>query len=154
MHLAEPPARRSSSRTSVSVFDFAFVLMAALVLVGGCIFMLDMASAQSSGHESSSLKLLSETSVWLPALAKTAGKYALLFIASIVNSGLIVLLVQGLRSMDMKLSRFTIRDLKLPGKIGNIRGKRAHKESVRASKRREATSVRESSPFLLSPIFR
>ena len=157
MHLAELPAR-SVSRTPVSGFDFAFVLTAALFVLVGCFFMLDLASAHSSGHESGALKFLTETSVWLPALAKVAGKYILLLLASVVNSALIVLLVQSLRTLDSKISRLTPR-FSMSGfltstRVENIRGKKAHLESQRSGKRREASAIRESSPFLLSPVFR
>lgn len=158
MHLAEPPARQKTTRTSVSGFDVAFVLTAALVLVGGCFFMLDVASARSHGHDSTALNMVAETTTLLPGLAQMAGKYVLLFLASIVNSALIVLLVQSLRSLDFKMSRFkpklAMGGLQASPKAQNVRGKRAHLEGQRAGKRREASAARTSSPFLLSPVFR
>jgi hypothetical protein len=154
MHLAEPAARQKTTQTSVSGFDIAFVLTSALILAGGCFFALDMASAKSQGHDSATLKMVAETSTMLPSMLYMAGKYALLLLASILNSALIVVLVQSLRMLDRKVSRFSLGNFQAPQKAKNIRGKRAHLQSQRAEKRRETSSIRHSSPFLLSPIYR
>lgn len=149
-HLAELPARQLRSQARVSAFDFVFLMTATLVVIFGCAFMLDLAAARSSGQASPVWDTLSNAAVWLPTMAKLAGKYILLFLASIVNSGLIVLLVQSLRTMDSKISQvvptFSFGS-SAKVKVGNVRGKRAHQ-------RREASAIRESAPFLLSPVFR
>lgn len=154
MHLAEPPARQSSSRASTaSGLDAAFVLSSALVLIGGSFLLLEMASARSKGHDSVSLQFLTDASIWLPSMVSLVGKYIALFVASIVNSGLIVLLVQSLRGMDHKMSRVIPRV-----SLGNFRStSQTRSENVRgkrASQRREASAIRITSPFLLSPVFR
>lgn len=152
MHLAEPPAR-PSPRTPVSPFDFAFVMAAALTIVGGSFFLLNLASAHSTGQESTALKFVSETSAWLPSLAMSIGKYALLLLASAVNSALIVMLVQSLRTMDRKMRHLKPRMLRSKvrsnkARTENVRGKRAHM-------RREAMAAEAASrQFLLSPVFR
>lgn len=151
MHLAELPARRSSvSQARVSAFDIAFLITATLFVIGGSLFMLSLGSAHSSGQASSAMNFLADAATWLPAMVHIAGKYLLLFLASIINSGLIVLLVQSLRTMDTKISQvvptFSFGS-SAKAKTGNVRGKRAHQ-------RREASSIRESAPFLLSPVFR
>lgn len=152
MHLAEQTSR-PAPRTSASGFDSLFIATIGLSLIGGCFLLLDMGASYSHGQTSMSLQFLSEAAVWLPAAATAVGKYLLLLLASVLNSGILVLLVQSLRKMDQKLSRFTPR-FSSPAKIGNVRGKRAHMESQRANQRREASAIRESSPFLLSPVFR
>lgn len=142
MLLAEPPARQVR-RTSVSGFDILFLITATLFVIGGCLFMLDLAAARSTGQESSSLQFVSHASTWLPGMAATIGKYALLLIASAVNSALIVLLVQALRSLDRKVSRITVRIRQ--GVSAN---------ASRSRQNREASALRDSSPFLLTPVFR
>jgi len=147
MHLAEPAARQGSRTSSVSGFDFAFVLTVAFVIVGSCFFMLEMAAARSSGQESTLLKFLAESALWLSAQISIIGKYVLLFTASIVNSALIVLFVQSLRKTDQRVSRMSLGLLNISNQVGHTRSKRAQQ-------RRQATAIRESSPFLLSPVFR
>ena len=148
-HLAELPARHRS-QNRVSGFDFCFLLTAALIVVGGSFLMLDAAAAKSSGQESAVLRFLTDASIWLPALVKIAGKYSLYLIASVVNSALIVLLVQSLRGVDEQVS-YRLKKFKLGGytrekKSENICGKRAHVARMKASS--------QASPFLLSPVFR
>jgi ABC-type Fe3+ transport system permease subunit len=153
MHLAEQTSR-PAPRTSASGLDSLFLATIGLSLIGGCFLLLDMGASYSHGQTSMSLQFLSEASVWLPAAATAVGKYLLLLLASVLNSGVIVLLVQSLRKMDQKLSRLNPRFHTSAKKTGNVRGKRAHLESQRAHQRREASAIRESSPFLLSPVFR
>ncbi|TDU73198.1 hypothetical protein EI77_01666 [Prosthecobacter fusiformis] len=153
-HLAEANGR-STVRTSVSGFDFAFIMTTALTIVGGCFFMLELASAYSHGRDSAALKFLTEMTVWLPAMASVAGKYILLFLASIVNSALIVLLVQSLRKMDFTFNRVTSRKVSggfrnSAARVENVRGKRTHFKTQKVTN----SGVRKSSPFLLSPVFR
>lgn len=150
MHLAELPARRSSvSQARVTAFDIAFLITATLFVIGGSLFVLSLGSAHSSGQTSSVMNYLTDAATWLPAMAKMAGKYILLFLASILNSGLIVLLVQSLRTMDRKIT------LRVPSiSFGSTKAAAESFLGKRAQQRREVVAIRESSPFLLSPVFR
>ncbi|SKB04354.1 hypothetical protein SAMN02745166_04047 [Prosthecobacter debontii] len=148
MLLAEPPARQAR-QARLSGFDFVFLLTATLFIIGGCFFMLDLAAAHSSGQESSMLRTITDVSSWLPSmiatLAATVGKYVLLLAASVLNSALIVMLVQFLRSLDRRVSHVSISKREAVVNTSYVRP---------AKEGRQAAAVRQSSPFLLTPVFR
>lgn len=156
-HLAEPgfnqTARKASSGHGL---DTVFVLTAGLLVLGGAVFLLDAASSHNQGHGSVLMEMAGDWLGTLPGILAAASKYLLLFLASIVNSALIVLGVQALRYADRQYSRLLPRLNQglAKNRPANVRGKRAHRESQRATQRRQEAAIRTSSPFLLSPVFR
>ncbi|GEP42521.1 hypothetical protein BGE01nite_18120 [Brevifollis gellanilyticus] len=76
-----------------------------IMICGGALFMLELASSHSAGHESTLGHLMSEGSIWLSVAIKKVSYYGLLFLASVVNSALMVALVQVLRTVDRQFSR-------------------------------------------------
>lgn len=158
-HLAEPGFNQKARKASPSHgLDAVFVISTGLLMLGGAAFLLDAGSSHQEGHSSVLLQMASETLSSLPSLMAATSKYILLFLASIVNSALIALGVQALRVMDRHYSRLAprlgFRRKPTSGKIENVRGKRAHLESQRATQRRQEAAIRTSSPFLLSPLLR
>lgn len=144
--LAEPVATRPAPQARLTFTDTAFLLAALAIVAGGCLWLLDMAAARSSGQEPVSAHLfehLSNMSTWVSGLMTGSFKYMLLLIASILNSGLIVSLVYSLRSLDRGVHRATNRaSFKLTPlrKAQNIR--------------RPRNQARAAAPYLLSPVFR
>jgi hypothetical protein len=131
----------------IHFFDYVFLTLSLIVICGGCLFVMDLASAHSSGQESPMMQMLNNIGSAIPALMHGIAKYALLFLASVLNSALIVGLVYGLRALDSKVSRGPRRQypmfMNLPRPSSqNVRGRKA------------AMRVRETVPFLLSPVFR
>lgn len=154
-------APASAPETRVTRFDFAFLATAFVVVAGGCVALLDMAEARSTGADSFLLRMVTDAGVWVPALAKVAAKYSLLFLASVLNSALIVALVHNLRRLDRRLTlmspRFTKNGLARRQKPQNVRCKRPAlrraQEQIRAATT-TAAPVRDDSNYLLSPVFR
>ncbi|MDZ4289920.1 MAG: hypothetical protein U0984_18285 [Prosthecobacter sp.] len=150
LHLAEPTARQIP-QSRVHLFDALFLTAALVLVVGGALFLIDQASARSSGQEATFHRLCTEASLWLPAIMTGAAKYATLFLASIVNSALIVFLVTSLRSLDRKVGRMSNRRA-----FGFTPMRRVHNlRRAQAARARQTTvRARESQSFLLSPVFR
>ena len=147
LFLAEPVATQRCPQVRIHFFDFAFLTLALIAICGGCLFVMDLAAARSAGQDSPMMQMLSQFGDMIPSLMHGAANYALLFLASVLNSALIVALVYGLRALDRTFSRDTRRQypmfMNLPRpKSKNVRGRRA------------AIRARESSPFLLSPVYR
>lgn len=97
--------RQSVRRMKIRWFDYAFFTLILIMICGGALFMLELASAQSAGHESTLSQLMSEGSVWLSVAVKKISYYGLLFLASVVNSALMVAFTQVLRTLDRRFSR-------------------------------------------------
>lgn len=144
--LAEPVAKRQSAPARLTFGDTAFLITALVLVAGGCLWMLDLASARSAGHEPYANHLftnLANALHSLPHLMGGTGKYLLLLVASIVNSGLIAVMVYSLRSLDRGVRRaanrasFTLTPLRSAQNIYRPRGQ-----------------AREAASYLLSPIFR
>lgn len=147
-HLAELPARRER-RTAVSGFDSLFVGGAALALMAGCAVLLDQGASYSSGQGSLVADWFYHASTWIPGAVEVAGKYLLLFLASILNSALLVVLVQGLRMMDKVLRckpclHARLRSSERP----------APYSSAPLNSSAPALSQEECGKFLLCPVFR
>jgi hypothetical protein len=146
LYLAEPVAKRQPPQSRLTFADTAFLLTAMVLVAGGCLWLLDMASARSSGQAPVATHFFSDILTWLPALLMTSGKYLLLLLASILNSALIVALVYSLRSLDRGVRRasnrasFRLTPLR---KAQNVRRPKGHQP------RREAAPS-----YLLSPVFR
>ncbi len=106
--LVEAPifsVRQSARRVRIHWFDYAFFTLILIMICGGALFMLELASSQSAGQESTLGHLMSEGSLWLSVAIKKLSYYGLLFLASVVNSALMVALVQVLRTVDRQFSR-------------------------------------------------
>jgi hypothetical protein len=150
MHLADLPAPKSTANR-VSGLDLAFLFASAALVVGGCFFLLNLGAAQSASQESSALHFLRDAAVWLPALAKVAAKYTLLMFASVVNSALIVLLVQALRTLDTKLSH---RQPKLQMRMRSVFPVESSRRTPAISVQRTSGVAKESGQYLLPMLFR
>ena len=147
LFLAEPVATQRCPQVRIHFLDYAFLTLALIAICGGCLFVMDLAAARSAGQESPMMQMLSQIGSMLPSLMHGAANYALLFLASVLNSALIVALVYGLRALDRKVSHGGRRHhpmfMNLPRpRTQNVRGRQA------------AIRARESGPFLLSPVFR
>lgn len=154
-HLAELPVRRAR-RTQVSGFDTLFLGGAALAILAGCGVLLDQGAAYSSGQGSLVADLFTQAVAWVPGALASAGKYTLLLLASILNSALIVLLVQGLRTLDRTMRRLpqgAARMLRRQTKATSSAVVRAP-AAVAPAPANAAGSGTQSSGFLLSPVFR
>ncbi|MES2594386.1 MAG: hypothetical protein V4662_03570 [Verrucomicrobiota bacterium] len=137
-------------------FDYAFFTLILVLICGGALFMLELASSQSGGHESALGQMLSEGSLWMSAAINKVSYYGLLFLASVVNSALMVALVQVLRTVDRQFSRKVQR--RWPSSTTYVPQSRqvATAQVVRAPA--AAVTVVSKSPlhrsFLLSPLVR
>jgi len=140
IYRAEVPVRKRRPQHQVNFFDYAFLTTMLIIIAGGCLCVLDMASAQSTGQESVVGRLIANLSIWGPTLVQGVAKYVLLFAASVVNSALIVALVCSLRSLDRKVNQENAN-------------KRLYLGKSRSSQR-GMMLTRESTPFILSPVFR
>lgn len=145
LYLSEPIYAQRQTQTRLHFLDYAFLTMALILVCGGCLFVMDLAAAQSAGQESPMMQMLSQLGQVMPALMHGAANYALLFLASVLNSALIVGLVYGLRALDSQVCRPRRQHpmfLNLPRpQAKNVRGKRA---TVRGQ---------ESRVFIISPVF-
>lgn len=147
LFLSEPPSHSAANQHRLAPFDLFFLTAALIVVVGGCLFVLNLGAARSSGHDAISFQWLADASTHLPTLTASLSKYALLLMGSVLNSALIVLLVHGLRTLDRRVTtRRTRRSPLLPER-------RPGMENVRRSTARQAP-FDDNSAFLLSPVFR
>jgi len=97
--------RRHARPTRVHWLDYAFFTLVLIMICGGALFMLELGSSQSAGHESTLGQLMSEGSIWLAVAVKKISYYGLLFLASVVNSALMVAFIQIVRTVDRRFSR-------------------------------------------------
>lgn len=103
--LSQPQRSRSSlSKTALGSLDFAFLMSALVVICGGCLFTLDLASARSTGQESVILSFVSQLIHSVPSLLSELSTYFSLFLSSILTSAILVAFVSGLRALDQKVS--------------------------------------------------
>lgn len=102
---AQTTSSRRASRVRIHWIDYAFFTVALLVICGGALFLLELASLQSTGQGSLMTQFINETSVWLPALSQKLMTYGMLMVAGVVNSAVIVVFVQLLRNLDRMFSR-------------------------------------------------
>jgi len=147
LFLAEPAFVARRPQVRIHVLDYAFLILALVIICGGSLFVMDLAAARTSGQESPVMQMLAQIGSFIPSLVDGFANYALLLVASVLNSALIVAFVYGLRALDQKVSRPSRRYhpmlMNLPRpQARNVRGKRA------------AVRAHESRPFLLSPVFR
>lgn len=142
-----PSPRRSKSR--VKFFDYVFLTLAITAVAGGCLWILDTAAARSHGHESLAMQFMSQAEQWLPQMLSGTFKSVLFALAGVVNLALIIGLVQGLRVADRHVNRIS-KGYRLCFVDAN-----QHKvQSIRRETLRVKARGRETSPFLLSPVFR
>ena len=148
--LAEPKACHRP-QSGVHFLDAAFLTTALVTVLGGSLFLLDLGAARSSGQVTTLSQLMSEASIWLPAIMSGAAKYATLFLASVVSSALLVFLVTALRSLDRKVGRLCTRQA-----FGFTPISKVHDVRRPLAVRTRDTRVhsRESQGFLLCPVFR
>jgi hypothetical protein len=146
-YLSKPTySRLSVSKSAIGSIDYAFLMAALVVICGGCLFMLDLASARSSGQDSMVLNFASRITHALPSIVSSISTYFTLFLSSILTSGILVAFVYGLRALDQKVtgsqnhqssSYFTVK----AAKVASIN---QYKAALRG---------RESRLFLISPVF-
>lgn len=105
LFLVEPAFAQRQNQVRVHFFDYAFFSLALIFICGGCFFVMDLAAAHNAGEESPVMKMLSEAWNAVPSILGGCWHYMLLFIASVVNSALIVCFVQCLRFIDQKVTR-------------------------------------------------
>lgn len=148
LFLSEPPSRSAAGQQRLTAFDFAFLTTALIVVVGGCLFALNLGAARSTGHDAISFQWLADATAHLPVMMASLSKYVLLLMGSVLNSALIVLLVHGLRTLDRRVTtRRTRRSPLLPER-------RPGMENVRRSPATRQAPLADNSGFLLSPVFR
>jgi len=146
-YLSQPTySHLGDSKSAIGRTDYAFLMAALVVICGSCLFMLDLASAHSSGQESMMLTFASELTHTMPLIVSSISTYFTLFLSSILTSGILVAFVYGLRALDQKVtgsrnqqssSYFTVR----AAKVASIN---QYKAALRG---------RESQLFLVSPVF-
>jgi hypothetical protein len=146
-YLSQPNySRRSSSKSALGSFDYAFLITALVVICGGCLFMLDLASARSTGQESMLLSFVSQLTHTLPSLLSEISTYFTLFLSSILTSAVLVGFVCGLRALDQQVT-------------GSSKQQSSSYFSIKAAKvasinqYKAALRGRESRLFLISPVF-
>ncbi len=130
-------------------FDYAFFTLALIGICGGALFLIELGSAQSNGQGSIVTRFMDEASVWLPVISQKLTTYGLLLLASVVNSALMVLFVQLLRTMDRTFSRSRQRRWPASNRVPA----RARSVYVKATHQQQAPALNRDS-FLLSPIIR
>lgn len=151
-HLAELPVRRAR-RTQVSGFDTLFLGGTALAILAGCGVLLDQGAAYSSGQGSLVADLFTQAAAWVPGALASAGKYTLLLLASILNSALIVLLVQGLRTLDRTMRRLPQGAARMLRRQTQTAASAVLRAPAAAAPANAAGSGTQGSGFLLSPVF-
>ena len=67
--------RRHARPTRVHWLDYAFFTLVLIMICGGALFMLELGSSQSAGHESTLGQLMSEGSIWLAVAVKKISYY-------------------------------------------------------------------------------
>jgi hypothetical protein len=150
--------RRQTRRSNVHWFDYAFFTLILIMICGGALFMLELGSTQSAGHESTLGQLMSEGSIWIAVAVKKISYYGLLFLASVVNSALMVAFVQIVRSLDRRFSRSVQR--RWPSSSHKVRQTRPASTQAVIVARAPATMVVPASAkslprsFLLNPLMR
>jgi hypothetical protein len=136
----------SDAKSAVGSNDYAFFMVALVGICGGCLFLLDLASARSSGQDSMVLNFASQLAHAIPSMVGSISTYITLFLSSILTSAALVAFVYGLRALDQKVtgsnksqssSYFTLK----AAKIASIN---QYKAALRG---------RESRLFLISPVF-
>lgn len=137
-------------------FDYAFFTLILVLICGGALFALELASSQSAGHESTLGQLMSEGSIWLAVAIKKISYYGLLFLASVVNSAFMVAIVQVLRTVDRQFSRKVQR--RWPSSSSYVPKARQAAASTPALRAAVIAVPAGTSPlhrsFLLSPLLR
>ena len=147
LHLAEPPARQRP-QPGVHSMDTVFLFTTLIFVLGGGLFVIDLASARRSGQEATrASQFLAEASVWMPTVIAGAAKYGMLLLASILNSAFIVLLVAALRTLDRNVGRLANRRASRFAPMRKV-------HNMRRARSAAAARARESQGFLLSPVFR
>jgi hypothetical protein len=143
-YLSEPSyVRRSVAKSKLQFLDYAFLMTILVVICGGCLFMMDLASAHSTGRESAILSFVSGLSQSVPALLGEVSTYFTLFLSSILTSAILVAFVCGLRALDQKVTSTPSSSF--------LTVRAAQEASVNQYK--AALRGRESRLFLLSPVF-
>ncbi len=129
-------------------FDYAFFTLALIGICGGALFLLELASAESTGQGTFVTRFLEQAAVWLPVVSQKLTTYGLLFLASVVNSAVMVLFVQLLRTMDRTFSRSRQRRWPASNRVP------VRSRSVNVQATRQPAPVLSRDGFLLSPIIR
>jgi hypothetical protein len=149
LHLAEP-APRQANPTRVHHMDTVFLVTILAVVLGGAFLVIHLAGAQSSGGEGGPAQWFAGVADWTVGVFGPVAKYGMLFLASIVNSAVIVLLVTALRTLDRGMGRMTNRRL---SRFGPVR-KMQTLGHPRAARSTRVVRSRETENYLLSPVFR
>ncbi len=141
---------RQAARVKIHWLDYAFFTLVLIMICGGALFMLELGSTHSSGQSSILGQLIQESSTWLTVAAQKVSYYGILFLASVVNSALMVLFVQVLRTLDRRFSRSMQRrwpstSVKVPARpVNHVSAKPLAQNSIEPLHR----------SFLLCPITR
>jgi len=143
---------RHVARMRIHWLDYAFFTLALIVICGGALFVLELGSAHSSGNESMLTQFMSESSVWMAALAQKLSYYGMLFLASVLNSAFMVVFVQFLRTLDRQFSRSMQR--RWPSNSRTTQSRRASTPVIPVKQQRPATVTPIHRSFLLCPITR
>lgn len=106
LYLAEPPARKTSSGVKISLLDHLLLLATFALLIGGCVLILDHASARSTGLEAQSGDWLVSASALLGSFGQMLGQYTALLGAGILSTLMIIGFVMALRLLDTAHSRY------------------------------------------------
>lgn len=109
LFLVEPAFAQRQKQVRIHFLDYAFLTCALIFICGGCLFVMDLAAAHNAGEQSPIMKMLTQAWQIIPTILGSCWHYMLLFIASIINSALIVAFVHGLRVIDQKVTRGRMR---------------------------------------------
>lgn len=99
------PARRQPQRVRIYWFDYAFFTMALVLICGGALFLIELAANQSTGQQTMLAQFVEQASNWMAFVSSKTATYGALLLGSILNSALLTLFVQLLRTVDRRLSR-------------------------------------------------
>ncbi len=103
--LEQKSFKQARPEIRVHWFDYAFLTGALLFVCGGALFALDMGSAYHADQTSWLQTLIATVQDWQLVVWERLCTGVLLFLASVVNSALMVALVQVMRHLDRHFSR-------------------------------------------------
>ncbi len=143
---------RSRTQIRVHWFDYAFLTAALLFICIGALVALDMGSSYQAGQQSWVQHLIHTVQEWQPVVWERLCTGVMLFLASVVNSALMVALIQIMRHLDRHLSRSRQRRWQGCGvtKIQVSSRPRSNKPSA-AMRPAQSAAI---SGFLLNPLIR
>lgn len=144
---AQTISARRASRMRIHWIDYAFFTLALIGICGGALFLLELASLQSSGQGSLITGFMNEMAAWIPSVSQKLMTYGMLLIAGVMNSLIIAVFVQLLRNLDRMFSRS--RQRRWPASHQVV----ARPQTPRVSNpRRQSNQALNTNSFLLSPI--